>query len=434
MPIVDDLADEQGLTRRRRSRSRRDADREGRVDLQLYLARSWVSTIGTKMVQVALPFAVLAAGGGAEDVGLVLGAALIPKIVLVVFGGVTSDRVSRRTVLLTTDLVMFACQAATAVLLLTHSAHTWTLLLLQSLYGCVNAFALPAANGAVQDIVDGPGRQRANSLIRLGNNVGGVAGPSLAGILVAASSPGWAFALDAATFLAAAACMLRISAGRRPVPTGAKVWGDLSEGWRALTGTTWIWAMVASFAVYQATVRPAIYVLGPVLAHNGIGVGGWAAVLVARSVGAILAGFTLMRWKPPSPLVTASLMLVLDTVFLVALADHASLPVLLVGSALSSIGASGADTLWETELQEKVPHTLISRVSSYDWLGSLIFSPLGYILVGGFADGGRAAPTLVVIAVINLVVHLALPLLPSIRRPVAPPDPGEAARAVVATG
>ncbi|MFD9634156.1 MFS transporter [Streptomyces violascens] len=431
---MDDLADGQDVARRGRAGSTREADRASRVDLQLYLARSWISTIGSKMVQVALPFAVLAAGGGAQDVGLVLGVALIPKIVLVVFGGITSDRVSRRTVLLTTDLVMFACQAVTAVQLLTHTAHIWNLLLLQSLYGCVNAFALPAANGAVQDIVAGPGRQRANSLVRLGNNVGGVAGPSLAGVLVAVSSPGWAFALDAATFLAAAGCMLRISAGRRPLPIGAKVWTDLSEGWRALTGSTWIWTMVASFAVYQATVRPAIYVLGPVLAQHSIGVGGWAAVLVARSVGAILAGFVLLRWKPPSPLVTASLMLVLDTLFLIALAHHAPLFVLLAGATLSSVGASGADTLWETELQERVPPALISRVSSYDWLGSLIFSPLGYILVGGFADDGRAAPTLIVIAVINLVVHLVLPLLPSIRRPTAPPDPARDAPAPSTSG
>ncbi|MFF4032748.1 MFS transporter [Streptomyces sviceus] len=380
-----------------------------------FVGRS-VSELGTAMTQVALPFAVFAIGGDAGDVGLVLGATVLPKVALVLLGGVAGDRLERRKVLLGTDVCMALCQAATALLLLSGTGRVWHLALLQILYGCAGAFALPATTGAVPDIAPHHLLQQANSVMRVARNAFGILGPPCAGVLVTVAGPGWALAVDAASFAAAAVAMAGLPAGLRTSRPHARLLRDVTEGWRTFVSQPWIWMMVTSFAVYQATVLPAIYVAGPGIAKSTVGVTGWAAVLTARAVGALVAGFPLLRWRPHRPLMLAAALLLLDVPFLVALWSGAGLAALLLGAAVAAAGLNAADTLWETALQERVPPGVIARVSSYDWLGSLAFAPLGYAAVGGAVDAFGVRATLLAITVTHVVIHMALPCLRSVRR------------------
>ncbi|MET8079264.1 MFS transporter [Streptomyces sp. NPDC005303] len=380
-----------------------------------FVGRS-VSELGTAMTQVALPFAVFAIGGDVGDVGLVLGAAVLPKVVLVLLGGVAGDRLERRRVLLGTDVCMALCQAVTALLLLSGTGQVWHLALLQVAYGCAGAFALPATTGAVPDIAPKDLLQQANSLMRVARNAFGILGPPCAGVLVAVAGPGWALAVDAASFVAAAVAMAGVPAGLRTRRPHARLLRDVAEGWETFTSKPWIWMMVTSFAVYQATVLPAIYVAGPGIAESTVGVTGWAAVLTARAVGALAAGFPLLRWRPHRPLMLAAALLLLDVPFLLALWSGSGLAVLLLCATVAAAGLNAADTLWETALQERVPPGVIARVSSYDWLGSLAFAPLGYAAVGGAVDGFGVRSTLLVITATHVVIHIALPCLGSVRR------------------
>ena len=384
-----------------------------------FVGRS-VSELGTTMTQVALPFAVFGIGGDAGDVCLVLGAAVLPKIVFVLLGGVAGDRLERRKVLLGTDVCMALCQSAAAVLLLSGTGRVWHLALLQIVYGCAAAFALPATTGAVPDIAPEDRLQQANSLMRVARNAFGIIGPPCAGVLVAVAGAGWALAVDAASFAVAAVAMAGLPAGLRTRRPHARLLRDVAEGWHTFTSRPWIWMMVASFAVYQATVLPTIYVIGPQVAESTVGVTGWAAVLTARAVGALAAGFPLLRWRPRSPLTLAAALLLLDVPFLVALWSGAGLAVLLVCAAVASGGLNAADTLWETALQERVASDVIARVSSYDWLGSLAFAPLGYAAVGGAVDGFGIRDTLLTITVVHVVIHTVLPCLRTVRRPEHP--------------
>jgi len=141
--------------------------------------------------------------------------------------------------------------------------------------------------------------------------------------------------------------------------------------------------MILSFAVYQATVLHAIFLLGPALTNqSGGGPAGWAVLMSSRAAGSLVAGATLLRWCPKRPLLIATLVVLLDVPFLLGLAF--GLPVwLLAGFALlSACGVNASDTLWESTLQRSIPKDSISRVSSYDWLGSLAMNPLGYVLIG----------------------------------------------------
>ena len=156
------------------------------------------------MVGVALAFAVLDLTGSVTDLGLVFAAKTIPLVVFLLVGGVLADRLPRRAVMLTADLVRLTTQGVIAVLLISGHATIWELALTQAVYGAATAFFNPASTGLIPAVIS-PGRlQQANALRALAMAVGNVAGPALAGILVAAASPGWALAVDAVSFGASA--------------------------------------------------------------------------------------------------------------------------------------------------------------------------------------------------------------------------------------
>ncbi len=89
--------------------------------------------------------------------------------------------------------------------------------------------------------------------------------------------------------------------------------------------------------------------------------------------------------------------------------------VLVIASVVSTVGLLAADTLWESALQENVDPAYLSRISSYDWMGSVLFAPLGYLAVGTVAVAAGTTATVVAITVLHGVIHLLLPLAPPIR-------------------
>jgi hypothetical protein len=383
---------------------------------RLYFASMTLSSFGSSMTQVALPFAVFGIGGGGAGLALVYAAMTVPKVVLVLVGGVISDRLDRRAVLFASNAMQALAQLGTMVLLMVPGSSIWGVVGLAVVYGSANAFVGPAQTGLLPELVPALAIQRANSLLRMSLNAAKIIGPSAAGVVVATANPGWAYAVDGVTFILAALAMIRLPAprGRARVPGGA-VLPDLLTGWREFSRTAWIWLMVSGFAIYQATVLPAIYVLGPVITRHGIGVSGWAAILTARGVGAVLAGFPLLRWHPSRPIMVAAALLLLDVPLLAALAGGAGLPLLLITAALSALALTAADALWETSLQQRVRPELLSRISSFDWFGSTVFSPVGYAAVGAMVGHVSPVTLLSVIACAHGLLHLLLPCLPAIR-------------------
>ncbi|MGH8836423.1 MAG: hypothetical protein ACRDWG_15720, partial [Actinomycetes bacterium] len=100
---------------------------------------------------------------------------------------------------------------------------------------------------------------------------------------------------------------------------------------------------------------------------------------------------------------------------LVLLGLGAPLVLIVLASVLAAAAVVGADTIWMTTLQEQIPEHALARVSSYDWLGSLAFNPVGFALIGVLAATYGAAPVLTVVVVVHLVIHAVLLAMPSIR-------------------
>ena len=133
-----------------------------------------------------------------------LAAQVVPMTFLVLVAGVWADRMSRRRLMLVSDLGRAAVQAVLAVLLLTDSAQLWHLLVLCAAYGALEAFFRPAAGGLTPSLVPADELQQANALVGLAQNAGHVIGPAAAGALIVVLSPGAAIAVDAATFVVSA--------------------------------------------------------------------------------------------------------------------------------------------------------------------------------------------------------------------------------------
>ena len=395
---------------------------------RLYFVGRSVSSLGDRIAPLSLAFAVLAISGSPSALGIVLAAGTIPKLLLVLVGGVVGDRFERRKVLVSTDLTMGLAQAVSAGLLLTGNAQVWQLAVLQAVYGSASAFYSPTSTGAVRDLVGPELLQQANSLLGITRSAAGIMGPAVAGILVAAAAPGWAIAFDAVTFLVSALALSAIALPMGRASLGNSIRADLVDGWREFVARNWVWVMVLSFTVYQATVLPAVGVVGPVVAEATLGgAGAWAAVLVGRSCGSLLAGGVLLRWTPQRTGIAMQLLMLLDLPFLLGLATGAPLWFVVVSGAFAGGGLTAGDTLWSTALQQHVPDQALARVSSYDWMGSLAMAPVGYALVGGAAKTYGTSSTLYVIAALHVIstgLPLLLPSLRSLRSNPARPEPG----------
>ena len=381
-----------------------------------YLAAVAVDHLGSGMAMVALAFAVLEFGG-ATDLGIVLLAREVPLIVLLLLGGVFADRVPRRTILVVSDLVKGAAQVGTATLLFTGTADVWNVAFLQAIFGMAGAFSRPATTGMVREAVSDARLQEANALLGLSSSIFFIAGPAIGAIIVATGSPAWAIAIDSVTFFVSAALIASMHLTATVRIASASILGDLRDGWREFVERTWAVAMVVSFGLFQLTYFPALLVLGPLMAKEQLGgAGAWGTILAVESLGAVVGGMFALRLRFKRPLVASQLMVVPAGLMLASLAVPLPLIGLAVVSFANGIGFAIGNTLWMTALQRNVPEHALSRISSFDWLGSVALNPIGYALIGPVAAAIGTEETLAVAAILNIAVCISVVLVPSVRR------------------
>jgi MFS family permease len=389
---------------------------------RLLFAGQALSVLGDRITPVAVAFAVLGLGS-VTDLGLVMAAGGIPFALFSVAGGVVSDRFGRRRVMLASDVVRTVSQGTMAALLITGSAEVWMLVALSFVYGVAAALFMPALMGLIPQTVDGSERlKQANALIALARSVASVAGPALAGILMAASGPGEAIAVDAATFAASALCLaaLRpsaIAATARAVTEEQGGFGaQLREGWREVRTRAWLrWGLLA-MGLYHLFVLPAVFVLGPAMAARDLhGASSWATIVACWGVGAVIGNLVALRMPARRPIAVAALALVL-----------ASLQGLFLGSGLGTAGIAALElvagagsslffTLWDFSIQDQVPAGAVSRVSSYDFTVSMGLYPIGMALAGPVAAAAGLQATLIATSVAGVAGAVAWLMQPSVR-------------------
>ena len=386
----------------------------------LFIGQS-LSLLGSAVTTVALAFAVYSIGGSNTDVGIVMAAALIPVILFLLVGGVWSDRLPRQWVMMISDLVRFACQAAMAALLITHAATIWELAALQFVRGSAEAFFRPALTGIVPLTVSEENLQQGNALRSLTESIGVTIGSALGGILVATVGAGWAIGLDSVTYLLSAGFLW----GLRGLEQGASsegedFLGELREGWREFVSRTWLWVMVVLAALFHLLMMAPLMVLGPRVADDMLGgAAAWGAIMAALGAGEIVGGIVGLRLKPARPLLFCGWLALIEVPVFAFFAMGLGTPALVGAALLAGVSAALMNVLWETTLQEQIPGESLSRVSAFDWAGSMAFYPLGLVLAGPLAAllgiGGTFALATFV-AVTSAAVEISLPDIRRVRR------------------
>lgn len=383
---------------------------------RLFAART-TSILGTAIAPVALAFAVLdLPGAGATELGLVLFARELPQVVFLLFAGVIADRLPRYRVMVGADLAAGLAQAATAALFITGHASLGPVMALEAVNGAAFAFFLPASTGLVPQLVTPARLQSANALLRLSVNTSRIAGAGIAGVLVAGVGAGWALAGDAVSFLVSAVLLLGVRAAHPARAERTSMLADLRSGWREFASRQWVWVIVVQFAFVNACFTGGLLVLGPVVAERELGGAvGWSAILALDSAGLVVGSLLALRLRPRHPMRLATYATFGFVPPFVLLAVGA--PVWLIGLSALLAGACSDvfGVLWETGLQTHVPQAALSRVSSYDALGSFALGPLGLAVVGPIAAvAGVEATLLGGAALVALASALAL-LSPEVR-------------------
>jgi MFS family permease len=383
-----------------------------------------ISLLGSAMTPVTLALSVLNASGQPTDLGVVMACQILPQLALLLAGGAISDRFPRRTVLWLSNLGAGLTQGGVAALLISGHYSLPAIAGLSALNGAIEAFASPALRGVLPDLVahssppTAPGPpapsslQRANSLLASSQNAARVLGPTVGGLLVVGIGGGWAIALDAASFLAAAAFFARLPlprrlpahrpAGARPdgadgnaragTASGRRMLADIGEGWREFRAIPWVVAMALSFCFLNLVNVGPWQILGPTLTREHGSEAAWGVVLSVRAIGLLAMSAAMYRLTLRRPLRDASLLGLAGALPLLALGLGFGTPWLATCAFAGALGFTAKGIAWDTALQVSVPRHALSRIASIDDLLSYAAIPAGELLTGPAAThfGARA--------------------------------------------
>lgn len=376
-----------------------------------FFAAKMVDLAGTMMAPVALAFAVLQVSDTATSLGVVLAARSIPLVVFLLLGGVLADRMPRLLVIQLSNVLAGLSQGVLAALVITGVAELWMLVVLSAVGGTVDAASMPAQEGLIPQLVPRRLLQQANVLQSLARGGLRIVAPTAAAWIVVSAGPGWALAVNAATWFVAAALLLRVRLPARVRSAEPpSVLADLREGWRVFTGHTWLWVVVATFFVLNAIHAGAWFTLGPAHAKDTIGEAAWGYLLSAESVGLLAISLVLLRRSLQRPLVLGMLGCSLLGLPIVAFGLTDNLVVLLLAAFVAGAGIEVFGIGWSLALQENIPEDKLSRAFSYDAVGSFAAIPVGQLLYGPLGERFGLARVLAVSGVVYLLVAF-LPLL-----------------------
>jgi MFS family permease len=418
-----------------RSKYRRHVLSGGRLALLaernflVFYASYIVSLLGSAMAGIALTFAVLGDGGSAADLGYVFAAAVVPEAIFMLGGGVLADRLGRRAVMLSTDSARVVVQAILAAALFAGRTPIWLIAVLAGLAGSGSAFFTPALGGLTPQIAPAGRLADANALLSVARSATTIAGPALAGVLVAVSSPATVIAADAGSFAVSVVGLTLLRVPRIPRPDARSPWRDLAEGWGQFLAHTWLWVTTAQFALFNLFTWAPYLLIGPILARDYLGgARAWGLIVTAGAAGAIVAGAFAVGRRPRRPLVVAVVASFGYPAPCLALALHAAGYVVAAGAVVAGAASAITSTYHSTVLQQQVAPGMLARATAFSLTGSYTLGAAGYAVIGpisGLVGAGRLLAFAAAYATLSSAVVMTVPAVRRVRWQdrLAHPDP-----------
>ena len=386
-------------------------------DFRLFYAGYSASLLGTAMSAVAIAFAVLSNGGTPTGLGIVFAANIVPLIAFMLGGGALADRLGRRPVMLAADVARCLAQGGLATALFLGQPRLWLFVAAALVVGTGTAFFQPALSGLPVELAPRDRLGDVNALLAVAQPAAQIAGPALAGILIAATSPAAAVAADAASYAASAVALAMLHFPAATRPAGSSLLRELADGWAEFAARAWIWVPTVQFALFNLLTWGPYLVLGPVLARDYLGgARAWGAILASYGGGAILGGLLALGCRPRRPLAVANLATLGFPLPPLALALHLPLVYVAAGALLAGLGSAFGSALEATVEQRLVPPEVLSRVGAFNMVGAFAFGPLAFIAAGPAAATVGARGVLGIGAAWATLGTLAVFAVPSIRR------------------
>lgn len=389
----------------------------GERDFRIFWLGQLVSVTGTWMQTVAQGWLILILTGSPFILGVAAAARSLPVLLLVVPAGIAADRFDRRKIVITTSVVAMLASAVLAVLAIAGSIDVATVLIIAFVLGITNAFEMPARQSYVSELI---GRRHLANAIALNSllfNGARVIGPAIAGILVALVGPGWAFAINSASYVPVIIGLLMISRVHIPRPSIAARLA-VPEAIRYLRGEPRVAALLGLLAA-QTIFASGHLILAPSLAQDlGQNADGLGVLLSATGVGAIVGGLRLAvtyerseRW---TVLLLAGLALAAG---LIGVGLTRSYAITLLCFVLTGWGMVTFNASSNTLIQTIVPDRLRGRIMSLYTLVLLGLMPAGGLLMGTLASRYDSAWALAIGGVAyGITIALAFTFVRALRR------------------
>lgn len=381
-----------------------------------------VSLLGDGIFFVALPLQVFALRSDAASYTLVLLAWTIPLVLLLIPGGLLSDRFDRRRLLIVSNGLQGIAIAGLGVLSLTGTLDFWHLYVAAGIYGSAEALFGPAFGAIVPDIVPKNLLVEANSLDNFSRPFSlRVAGPAVGGLIISVFGLGQAFLIDAATFALANVALLLMQPRRavRPEDDEHLVFQEIKEGFRFVRSHRWLWGtllataigLLAFYGPWQALVP--YVVVHKLHAEESLGI-----VLAVGGLGSLLAAVLIGQRNLPRRSITLMyISMAVGTLMLAGFGLANGVWQAVVASFVMQGLFTTGIIVWNTTMHRHVPGHILGRVSSVDWLVSTSLIPISLAITGPLARGIGEDRTLVAAGIAGFVVLLAFLFLPGVRDP-----------------
>jgi MFS family permease len=367
---------------------------------RLFFGGQIVSLTGNWMTMTATSWLVYRLTGSAKMLGLVGFAGQLPSVLLTPLAGIAVDRWNQHRLLMATQVLSMLQSFALAALVFSGRMTIPALIWLNVLQGLINAFDMPCRQSFVISLIEK--REDLSNAIALNSsmfNLARIAGPAVAGVVIAAAGEGWCFMADGFSFLAVLLALAAMTvAARTPRParvSGAR--GELKEAWRYVAGSIPIRTILALLAAVCLLGVP-YAVLIPIFAGKILGGGPHmlGLMMTASGAGALLAAVWLASLRSITSLGRALLVSTLGFGAALIAFGLCRIPwlscvcLVAVGFGFMLLMASS-----NTIIQTIVDEDKRGRVMSFLMTVILGTAPLGSLAIGAIADRIGAPSTII---------------------------------------
>ncbi len=262
---------------------------------RLYYSGQAISLIGTWMQMTAQSWLVYTLTHSSTALGVIIALQTLPVLVFGPYGGVVADRVDKRRVMIALQSAMGVQALVLGVLTVTGAVRLWEIGVLAALLGLNNAFENPARQSFMLELVGAEHLRNAVSLNSVLVNAARTVGPAVAGLLIASVGDGVCFLLNAGSFIAVVASLVRMDRSLlSPSTPTPRARGQLREGLRYVRSTTELGIPLLMMGLVGCLTYE-FQVSLPVMASQGLhsGAAGFGFMTAAMGVGAVFGGLFL---------------------------------------------------------------------------------------------------------------------------------------------